>query len=471
MSKKYTDDKILVNETIDGVPAHAASTIYVDEVETETPQKKKDTEKVRHHRADPYIWGSYLLLLVVSIVELYSASSSEVEGTNVYGPLLGHLRYLIMGFALILLLQNIHYKIYRYLAPWAAVFCFILVLYSSTFGVVINGAQRAIAFAGITIQPAEMMKLALVMCLASILAKNQMQGGVTNKGVILCAAVTAVLCGSVYKNGFTNMALMACVAISMFIIGGMQSRKIFAILGLAVVVMAGGHMLNKSEENHKNAFTEVKATEKMSQAEYVEDNEADTQKIDRRETRRNRLENYLKGVHPGDPVTDDNYQVKHAHYAMAHGGVNFRGPGNSREAARLPLAFSDYIYSIIVEDMGIWGGLGLIVVYMILVARAGVMASKCRRAFPALLIMGCAVMIALQALVHMGIVTAVFPVSGQPLPLISKGGTSILVMSAAIGMMLSVSRFAVRNNNETAIRDELKELPEDLRSENPLLVK
>ncbi len=121
--------------------------------------------------------------------------------------------------------------------------------------------------------------------------------------------------------------------------------------------------------------------------------------------------------------------------------------------------------------MGIWGGLGLIVVYMILVARAGVMASKCRRAFPALLIMGCAVMIALQALVHMGIVTAVFPVSGQPLPLISKGGTSILVMSAAIGMMLSVSRFAVRNNNETAIRDELKELPEDLRSENPLLVK
>ena len=179
---------------------------------------------------------------------------------------------------------------------------------------------------------------------------------------------------------------------------------------------------------------------------------------------------WLKGVHPGEPVNDANYQVKHAHYAMAHGGITGNMPGNSRESARLPLAFSDYIFSIIVEDWGLVGGIVLLVFYLLLVARAGVVASKCRRAYPALLIMGLAVMIAAQALVHMGIVTGVMPVSGQPLPLISKGGTSILIMSVAFGMMLSVSRFAVHSNDKAAIRAETRDLPEEMQTVNPLLV-
>lgn len=143
-----------------------------------------------------------------------------------------------------------------------------------------------------------------------------------------------------------------------------------------------------------------------------------------------------------------------------------QGPGNSRESARLPLAFSDYIYSIIVEDTGFVGGSLLLILFLLLVARAGRIAYKCSRAFPAFLIMGCAVMIVFQALVHMAIVTGLFPVSGQPLPFISKGGTSVLVMSAAIGMMLSVSRFAVTTGNKKDIRAELKELPEDMQAAN-----
>ena len=186
----------------------------------------------------------------------------------------------------------------------------------------------------------------------------------------------------------------------------------------------------------------------------------------RADTHKGRISRFLEGVHPNDPIDDYNRQVVFAKISQANGGVLGQGPGNSRESARLPLAFSDYIYSIIVEDTGLVGGVCLLILYLFLLARAGRIAYKCSRAFPAFLIMGCAVLIVFQALVHMAIVTGLFPVSGQPLPLISKGGTSVLVMSAAIGIMISVSRFAVTNGNKNQIRQEIKELPEDMQAAN-----
>jgi cell division protein FtsW len=186
----------------------------------------------------------------------------------------------------------------------------------------------------------------------------------------------------------------------------------------------------------------------------------------RDETRKMRLKRFISGVHPNDPIDDMNRQVVFSKFALAHGGVFGQGPGNSRESARLPLAFSDYIFSIIVEDMGMVGGIAVLVLFLLLIARAGRVAYKCSRAFPAFLIMGCAVMIVAQALVHMAIVTGLFPVSGQPLPFISKGGTSILVMSAALGIMLSVCRFAAHNDDKKQIKEEIESLPEDMQAAN-----
>ena len=153
---------------------------------------------------------------------------------------------------------------------------------------------------------------------------------------------------------------------------------------------------------------------------------------------------------------------------MAHGGITGVGPGNSRESSRLPLAFSDYIYAIIIEDLGfIVGGIGLLVAYLMILARAGLIARRCTRAFPALLVMGMAVMIVLQALFNMAIVVGVFPVSGQPLPLISKGGTSIWMMSFGFGVMLSVSRYAVKDSGKKIKTEKENDLPEDLQAANP----
>jgi cell division protein FtsW len=158
----------------------------------------------------------------------------------------------------------------------------------------------------------------------------------------------------------------------------------------------------------------------------------------------------------------------YSYMAQANGSWHGVLPGNSRETARLPLAFSDYIFAIIVEDWGFIGGFALLMLYLCLLGRAGAIAAKCSRAFPALLVMGMAVMTVLQALFHMAIVTGVFPVSGQPLPLISKGGSSILVTSIAFGIMLSVSRFAAQNNQRSEINAEIAELPSEMTAENPL---
>ncbi len=157
-----------------------------------------------------------------------------------------------------------------------------------------------------------------------------------------------------------------------------------------------------------------------------------------------------------------------AKLTQARGGVVGKGFSNSRESVRLPLAFSDYIYSIVIEESGLIGGIFLMILYLLLLARAGYVAYNLNRALPAFLILGCAILIVFQALVHMAIVTGLFPVSGQPLPLISKGGTSVLVMSVTIGIMLSVSRYATRQKEGKTEResDEARHLGTDMNAIN-----
>lgn len=427
--------KITINETIDGRP--------VGEVE---PKPRKTEKKVKRRGADKYIWGIYFGIVVTSLIELYSASSTEVRGTNIYGPLMRHAIFLLAGMGIAYWFQNIKYFYFRKFAVITAILTFALVIYSSFFGVTINGAQRAIAIAGMTIQPAEIAKLSLVLLLTAILAKYQESGGVSTKGCIISAIVVVLFCGIIWKNGLTNMVILMAVSVIMFIVSGMQWRKLLCIM---IVYGTFGVIAYKVLYSNKDKET-VEVSEEVG----------------RQSTHESRFERYMRGVHPGDTINDENRQEMMAHFAQAHGGLKGNGPGNSRESVRLPLAFSDYIYAIIVEDTGLIGGVALMLLYLLLIARAGKIVSQCNRAFPALLIMGCAILIVFQALTHMAIVTGTFPVSGQPLPFYSKGGTSILVMSAAIGMMLSVSKSAAITKDE--VSDETSALPEEMQSANPM---
>lgn len=482
MSEYNLDDnaqarqRIVINEKVDGEAIVSytlgeqddATSVLPDGTESRLGRiRRKVSEKassaaIASPKSDRFIWGIYVLLLLLSVMELYSASSSEVTARNIYEPLIRHGIFLGAGLLIVCWLQNVHYGYLSRFAWFFAAFSFVLLVYSSFFGVVINGAQRAIHIAGFTIQPPEIVKLTVVLWLATILARNQQPLGVSNSGVIKVSLIVIVFSAILWKNGLTNTVVLMAVSVSMFLIGGIQWRKLLYVLGVYAVV-GGVLFMAKYVNSDSGEFDQVAKTE---QAVYGGGDALESART-REGTHKKRFSRFFAGVHPDDPITDENRQVIMANFAQANGGLTGVGVGNSRESARLPLAFSDYIYSIVIEELGFIGGIGLLFLYLLLLMRAGRIAYKCKRAFPAFLIMGCAVLIVFQALIHMAIVVGIVPVSGQPLPFISKGGTSILVMSVAIGVMLSVSRFAVTTSgNKKEIKAEANILPEDMQAEN-----
>lgn len=407
-------------------------------------------------RSDKYIWGVYIALCAISIIELYSASSREVAAAGVYGPIIRHCMMLGMGAILTIGISRVPYKWFMPLAPIVALVGVGLMVYVMLFGEIVNGARRSFELCGIAIQPAEIIKLASVLMVALIMSRNQMTQGVRTKGVFWAALLVVIFGGLLFPQGLTNFILLMSISCSMMLIGGVQMRKMIVVF-LCYLMLGGGALAYK-------IYDDI-APQATQQTEVVEEKADD----DRSATWMARLDRYFGDSIPkyDKPITAENRQEMYSYMAQANGGVIGVFPGNSRETARLPLAFSDYIFAIVIEDLGLVGGILLLVIYLTLLLRAGNIASQCSRAFPALLVMGMAVMICLQALFHMGITTGVLPVSGQPLPLISKGGTSILITSVAFGIMLSVSRFAVTSGKKQEIKQELNVLPEALHADNP----
>lgn len=452
-NKGGADGELLIRETIGGVEASSV-----------TAGKKNSTRtSSRQLKGDPYIWGIYIMLLLVSVVELYSASASEVVGSNVYSPLIRHGLFLGLGFGILYAIQRIHYGYIARFAAIIGILSWFALVYSTFFGVNINGAQRAFMIGPFTVQPPEIVKLTVLIWLATVLAKNQKRHDVKTQGIVVSAVIVAAFGGLLALNGLTNTLLVMVVSLSMFLICGIPFKKICMICVIYASLM-GVFIIGNKALNTSTKFDQVGQTEMVTATPETSANEHGFMS----KTQINRVLRHIKGVHPDDKLTDENRQVIMAKYAQARGGVMGTGLGNSRESVRLPLAFSDYIYSIVIEESGLIGGILLMLLYLFLLARAGYVAFHLKRALPAFLIMGCAILIVFQALVHMAIVTGLFPVSGQPLPFISKGGTSVLVMSAAIGIMLSVSRHAARQSDGRSDKDreERQQLGADMQAVN-----
>ncbi len=273
--------------------------------------------------------------------------------------------------------------------------------------------------------------------------------------------------GLLIQQGMTNTILLMGISLSMMLISGIQIKKIAVVLGVYGVFAAMGMLYHIASDDKATPAPQEAQVEQVvaSTGEPVEQSSG---LFGRFGTWGSRLSRHFNPVPPyQQELNAKNRQEQYAYMAQANGGVFGVFPGNSRETARLPLAFSDYIYAIIIEDMGLIGGLFVIVLYLWLLGRAAAITFTTKHALPALLVLGLAVMIVFQALFHMAIVSGFFPVSGQPLPLISKGGTSILITSIAFGIMLSVSRFAARK--KTAAEDS-NALPEDMNAKNPSML-
>ena len=321
---------IRVERTLDGTPITDSEGKTIAELEEERAKLRgiEERSRIRLH-SDRYLWGIYLMLLVFSVVELYSASSSEVKAANVYHPLMSHAMFLVVGLGVVMITQNIHYKYYRKFAWIFAFLSLILVWYGNHHGVMANGAMRAIRVMGFTIQPPEIAKLALVVVLARIMAKHQMRHGVTRQGVLLSLCMLAAFGLMLYSNGLTNTALIVIIATAMFVIGGTQLNKLAVIFCIFAVV--GGIVYNTkfktSDANAEGTATEMAANSTVGEAGGT---------VDRTELRQKRVTDFLEGVEPDDTVTDFNRQVFFANMSQAHGGLLGNGPGNSRKRPSAP---------------------------------------------------------------------------------------------------------------------------------------
>ena len=445
-----------------------------------TTSRALDT--VPQFKVDRWLLGTYFVLLFISLVEPYSASSQQVDFGNVYSPFFRHAGQLALGALVMWGFASIRYTYYRLIIPFIALVTIFMFIWMQFKGVTINNATRAIALPGFTLQPSEFAKFSTVGCAALIVSRSQIRGDISLKGLILSTFVVIIGAAMRFSQGATNAVILMASGVSVILIGGVKFRKFITVSLIYLLIFCIFYGIKHHNDDKmegyqqelieaKGGIVEVKTDDERYSADNLQKFQKDNSPKDhsRDKMRGGRvsawIHNEIKDSLIHDPITTENRQEMFAHYAQAHGGWCGVGIGQSRECSRLPLAFTDYIYSIIVEETGVIGAIVVLMIYMWLLIRAGRVASRCSRAFAALLITGMAVMIVYQALIHMAINTGFMPVSGQPLPLISVGGTSILVTSMAFGIMLSVSRSAAKTKQE--LQQENAELPTEYGAVNP----
>ena len=462
------DDSLSVAvETALGVGTKPADTPETP-IGSGTPDASEDHSRAvkRRKHSDHHLWGTYLLLVFIAIIELFSASIQEVNDGNIFGPIIRHGAFLLAGLVMMLIIERIHYRYIFGFIPIYVAFSVGLMILVYFVGSDINGAQRAIRIAGVPILPAEFMKLGAAMGMAWILAKTQMKGmrDVTTTGLVWSIIFLGLCCGLLFSQGLSNTLVTAAIGLSMMLVGGMSWKK-FGIVILVFGIVGAVALTYKMTSQGHEALSERQLLTLELNKETLEGGVADG----RGETWKNRLKRHFRSDKHLDKFDVKNQQEQLSYIAQAHGGILGVGPGMSRENARLPLAFSDYIFAIIIEELGLLAGLAILAIYMWILGRSAKLTIQFKHTVPGVLVMGCSFVIVFQALYHMAMVSGVFPVSGQPLPLISKGGISVLATSLAFGVMLSVSRHAARVSDTSDVqKEELEMLPENAQSVNPV---
>ena len=416
-------------------------TLSLSQESVENPAADAAAVPARKVRTDHHLWGTYILLVIVAVIELFSASIQEVSDGSIFRPVLRHGMFLASGLVFMLILQMIHYRKIFNAIPYFVALCLIAMLAVRVVGTEVNGAMRAITIGGIQFLPSEFMKLGAALGMAWILAKNQVKGrrDVTTKGLVLSMLFMGVCAGLLFSQGLSNTIVVVCICYSMMLVGGMSWRKFGIALAIGAVV-GGAAVLLKTQIKHDVQLTPEQERVYALNKEGGEEGRADG----RGNVWRERVKQHFRGDKHLDAFSTEHQQEQLSYIAQAHGGLTGVGIGRSRENARLPLAFSDYIFAIIIEELGLFAGIGILICYMWILGRSAKLTMRFKQTMPGVLVMGCAFVIVFQALYHMAIVSGVFPVSGQPLPLISKGGISVLATSLAFGVMLSVARHAVR---------------------------
>lgn len=385
---------------------------------------------------DKVIWMILFFLCIISILEVYSASSTMTFGKTAYWtPVMMHSLYLGLGVGVAWVIHRIPCRYFGWIVvvgPVLSVLLLSLVLFSGG----INGASRWMNVAGISFQPSEIAKGSLIVVVAWLLSVMRDENGATTSAFKWIIGFTAVICGLIVSENLSTAMLTFLVVLMMMFIGQVPWKWLSALVGLIVVGGAIGYsVLRFTPESTLKTLDNIPVLKRLP-------------------TWAHRVRNHTEL--PDDPMNYDlstNPQITQSRIAIATCNIIGRGPGNSTVRDFLPQAYSDFIYAIIIEELGFFiGGIFLMMLYITLLYRAARIAQRCEKNFPAFLIMGLSLLIVTQALINMSVAVGIFPVTGQPLPLVSRGGSSIMVNCAYIGMMLSISRSARQKPEESTLQ-------------------
>ena len=393
-------------------------------------------------KGDKVIWMIFFFLCIISIMEVFSSSSSlTYDKSSSWGPVIKHVGILLVGIFVMIIVQNIDCKYFKVATPFLLIISAITLIWVLVAGQATNGAQRWISLFGIQFQPSEIAKGTIVLSVAQILSAMQTEEGTEENTFKYVLTVCIPLMGLIVFENLSTAMLIGIVVVGMMFYGGVALKKIGQLVGgvalLGVVALVLIMLVGKEEEaipNDKNNLTEqvVKTEESASFIEKM---------FHRAGTWKGRIRKFISNeeVPPEEFDLDNDSQIGHANIAIASSEIVGKGPGNSEERDLLPQAFSDFIYAIIIEELGLAGGIFVMFLYIFLLWRAGRIADRCVNFFPAFLVMGLALLLVCQAMFNMMVAVGLAPVTGQPLPLISKGGTSTIINCIFIGAMLSVS--------------------------------
>lgn len=359
------------------------------------------TDKNIH--GDPVIWIVVICLSIFGILVVYSATGSlayRVAGGNTEKYLIRHSLMVALTLLVMWIAHKVDYRYYSKLTRYALIVSVPLLIYAWQYGVGVNGADRWIQlpFIGLQFQPSDLAKLALIAALATMLAKRQQNIKDFKESLVPMLAWCGGICGLIAMTNISTAILLFVTCLLLLFIGRVPMKY----LGMLVIV---------------GAFVGLLAI-KFGQ---------------RGGTAQNRISSFIQG-------TEVPYQVQQSYIAIATGGIMGKGPGNSVQRNVLPEAYADFVFAIIIEEYGIIGGVIVLLLYLVLLYRGMRVVANSDRAFGGLLSAGLSFAIVIQALVNIGVVVGLGPVTGQTLPLISMGGTSLIFTGLALGIILSVSR-------------------------------
>jgi cell division protein FtsW len=353
-------------------------------------------------QGDKVIWAVVFALSMISVLVVYSSIGTLAYKRTVSPEkfLLTHTMHVFIGLAAMWFAHKVDYRYYSKLSKIALLVSVPLLIYTFTNGTTINDAARwiAIPIIGTSFQPSDFASLALIVNLASMLAKRQQNIDDIKESLIPILFWCGIICGLIALTNLSTAILLLITCMLIMFIGRVPARYLAMLVFVGLLFGA------------------------LAVAFGV-----------RGETAKNRIKNFVNG-------TELPFQAKHARIAIATGGVTGKGPGNSDQRNILPHPYSDFVYAIVIEEYGMIGGIVVLLLYLILLHRGMKAAYNSERAFGGLLSAGLSFDLVCQAMVNMGVVVGLGPITGQPLPLISMGGTSMVFTGLALGIVLSVSR-------------------------------